>query len=121
MTENQVNIFYEHYSIVFWFLYLIFPFFFQKFLPAPIYLILIGLILAVYFRAMFHAYEEFTSIQMFLLDGASILTGLVILNGFMFFGSPASAATDLGIYFLSSMFFMPTALRLERHKKTIRL
>lgn len=118
MTEKQSKVFCEHYSIVFWFLYLILPFFFQKFLPLPVYFIWVGLVLAIYFKAMFHVYQAFTSLQMFLLDSASIITGLIILNVFVFFGSAASAATDLGIYFLSSMFFMPTALRLESHKKS---
>ena len=119
MTEKQLNYFCEHYSIVFWFLYLIFPFFLQKFLPLPVYFILIAFILTIYFKAMYHFYQRFTLLKMFLLDSASIVTGLVILNVFVFFGSVASAATDLGIYFLASMFFMPTALRLEVHKKTI--
>lgn len=119
MNEKHLDLFFEHYGIVFWFLYLIFPFFFRKFLPAPLYLVLVFIILAIYIKVMYEAYKVFATQNQFVVDAGSILIGVILLNSFVFLGSTASTVMDLGTYLFMSLTFAPTALRMESYKNSL--
>lgn len=119
MNEKHLDLFFEHYGIVFWFLYLIFPFFFRKFLPAPLYLVLVFIILAIYIKVMYEAYKVFATQNQFVVDAGLILVGVILLNSFVFLGSTASTVMDLGTYLFMSLTFAPTALRLESYKNSL--
>ncbi|MFB0959269.1 hypothetical protein [Proteiniclasticum sp. QWL-01] len=116
MNQKHLKMFFEHYGIAFWILYLLFPFFLNKALPDPAYSLILMLLLGGYLTVMYYAYATFATNRQFVIDAASLVIGVSVLSAFSMFRSSASTALDLTMYLVLSMTFAPTALRLETHK-----
>lgn len=117
MDEKKLNLFFEHYGIAFWVLYLLFPFFLRRAMPMPLYALLYLGLLGAYVTAMQSAYRSFTTKRNFILDAAILSVGVILLNWFVFYGPIKSTALDLTAYSILAFSFAPTAFRLEHYKR----
>lgn len=117
MNEIKLNLFFEHYGVAFWILYLLFPFFLRIAMPRPLYTAVFLALTGAYLYAMHHAYQTFAPTRLFIIDALCLVLGLAALNWFVFFGPVKSTAMDLTAYTILAFSFAPTAFRLESHKR----
>ncbi|MPN40920.1 hypothetical protein SDC9_188460 [bioreactor metagenome] len=90
MNQKHLKMFFEHYGIAFWILYLLFPFFLNKALPDPAYSLILMLLLGGYLTVMYYAYATFATNRQFVIDAASLVIGVSVLSAFSMFRSSAS-------------------------------
>lgn len=117
MNEKKLSLFFEHYGVAFWILYLLFPFFLRIAMPFPLYTVIVIGLTGAYLVAMYHAYKTFAPVRLFMIDAVVMVLGLAALNWFVCFGSLNSTSLDLTAYTFLAFSFAPTAFRLESHKR----